>query len=466
MTRRIDLAAGGALACLYLAFMSGHLFSVDGLEMYRQGLALAHGSVHFLEPLRWGPLVTPNSKFGVGLSLAYVPTLLLLNGGLAVQPSPGQGFDLMYRDALYAAAGAPLHALITAAAAVFTARIARRLGGGDAGAIWALVFFGLGSPALIYARGDWSQPLTALGWAVALDAALATGARSLIVLALAIFATCLTRVVDGALLAPFAFGLALWTRRRPLGPVAAAAAGLGLGVGATLLVAWLRYGSPLVTGYEGEGWTTPPWIGVPGALFSPGRGILLEFPAALLAVVGCVVLARGGRAVPTLLLGGLALAELLNTALWSTWWGGANWGLRLFVPALVPLAALAGVAAARLRGRLALLSWAALAGGLLFAVPCVLIDLFSGLPAETNQSLANFHLHAYPPLGAWPGLHHVLGEALDDHSSVDVFWLRLAGARGSWLPLLPMAALLAGAAALAGAAWRWSTAGARYNPAG
>ncbi len=65
----MDLAAGGALACLYLALMSGHLFSVDGLEMYRQGLALAHGSIHFLAPLHWGPLVTQNSKFGLGLSL-------------------------------------------------------------------------------------------------------------------------------------------------------------------------------------------------------------------------------------------------------------------------------------------------------------------------------------------------------------------------------------------------------------
>ena len=461
MTRRIDLAAGGALACLYLALMSGHLFSVDGLEMYRQGLALTHGSVHFLEPLHWGPLVTANSKFGIGLSLAYVPSLLVLNGSGSLHPSAAQGFDLMYRDALYAGAGAPLHALVTAAAAVFTARIARRLGGGNAAALWALVFFGLGSPALIYARGDWSQPLTALGWAIALDAALAAGMGSLVVLAAAIFGTSLTRVVDGAILAPFAFGIALWVRRRPLGPVAAAAIGFGLGIGANLLVAWLRYGSPFVTGYEGEGWTTPPWIGLPGALISPGRGILLEFPAAFLAVWGIVVLARSGRAAPAFLLGGLALAELVNTALWSTWWGGANWGLRLFVPALAPLAALAGVAAAELRGRAGWLNWAALAGGLLFAVPCVLIDLFSGLPAQTNESLANFHLHAYPPLGAWPGLRHVFGTSLDDHSSVDVLWLRLAGTRQSWLPLLPMALLLAGAAALAAAARR----GARYNPA-
>jgi len=461
----VDLAAGGALACLYVALMSGHLFSVDGLEMYRQGLALAHGSMHFLEPLHWGPLVTGNSKFGIGLSLAYVPSLLAFNSLLGVPPSAGAGFDLMYRDPLYAVAGAPLHALITAAAAVFTARIARRLGAGNRGAAWALVFFGLGSPALVYARGDWSQPLTALGWAVAIDAALGPGRKRLVLLALAILATCLTRVVDGAILTPFAFGLAVWTRRQLLGPAAAAAAGLGIGVAGTLLVAWLRYGSPLVTGYEGEGWTTPPWIGLPGALVSPGRGILFEFPAVLLAVVGGILLWRSERAIGVLLLAGLAAAELVNTALWSTWWGGANWGLRLFVPGLVPLAALAGVAAAGLRGRAVAASWVLLAGGLLFALTCVLVDLFSGLPAATNESLANFHLHAYPPLGAWAGLHHVLGSALDDHSSVDVFWLRLAGVRHSWLPLAPMAALLAAAAGCAAAARRWAAAGGQYNPA-
>jgi hypothetical protein len=234
---------------------------------------------------------------------------------------------------------------------------------------------------------------------------------------------------------------------------------------ATLLVAWLRYGSPFVTGYEGEGWTTPPWIGVPGVLISPGRGIVGEFPAVLLAVVGVVMLWRSGRAVPVLWLAGLAVAELINTALWSTWWGGANWGLRLFVPGLVPLAALAGLAATRLRGRAAAANWTLLAGGLVFALTCVLVDLFSGLPGKTNDSLANFHLHAYPPLGAWGGLHHLLGTALDDHFSVDVFWLRLAGTRHSLLPLVPMAGLMVLAAACAGAARRWAVAGGRYNPA-
>jgi hypothetical protein len=451
----VDVAAGAALLLLYLALMSGHLFSVDGLEMYRQGIALAHGSVHFLEPLHWGALATDNSKYGIGLSLAYVPALLALGWIPGLHPSTGVEFDLLFRDPLYAVAGAPLHALVTAAAAVLTARVARRLGAGDRGAIWALVLFGIGSPALIYARGDWAQPLTALCWAGALAGALRPGRGGLAVMALGIAAAVLTRVVDGGLVVPIAIGLAWWSRGRAAGPLVASAAGFGAGLAGNLLVAWARYGSPLITGYEGEGWTTPPLVGLLGATLSPGRGLAWEFPALLLTLAGTAMLARSGRAVPALLLGGLAAAELVNTALWNTWWGGANWGLRLFVPGLVPLAAVAGLAAGRLRAPASAGTWVVLAGGLLFSGTCVVADVFSGLPGETNSSTANFHLHAYPPLGAWPGVQRVLGNGMDDHLSIDILWLRLAGAGHSWVPLLAMAALLAGAAACAWVARHW-----------
>jgi hypothetical protein len=86
--------------------------------------------------------------------------------------------------------------------------------------------------------------------------------------------------------------------------------------------------------------------------------------------------------------------------------------------------------------------------GLAFALPAVIVDLFSGLPAQINQSAANFRVTAYAPFGAWSGLHHIWAVSLDDHAGVDILWFRLSGVAGRrWM--LPFGLFMALAAALA-----------------
>jgi hypothetical protein len=77
LPRNPELLASLALACLYLAIMSGHLHSIDGLLMYRQAQSLIYNhSLIFPKPVLWGGAAT-TSKFGIGLSLLYIPGLVL-----------------------------------------------------------------------------------------------------------------------------------------------------------------------------------------------------------------------------------------------------------------------------------------------------------------------------------------------------------------------------------------------------
>src|SRR5262249_15301195 len=152
---------------------------------------------------------------------------------------------------------------------------------------------GLGSPALIYSRGDWSQTLTGLCWVAAIYAAIgfrdSNSLRDPLSASFACSYAVVTRLVDGALLFPFVLLLLAGPGLRGgvatrLRNAAVVAVGLVLGLVITGFVSWARYGSPFNTGYDGEGWTTPLLTGLAGSLVSPGRGIFWEFPGALLAV--------------------------------------------------------------------------------------------------------------------------------------------------------------------------------------
>ena len=76
----------------------------------------------------------------------------------------------------------------------------------DAPAAWGMAFYGLGSSAVVYARGDFAQPLEGLCWTAALLAALhvrRTGNRAALGAAsVAVGYAILTRPVEGMLVLP------------------------------------------------------------------------------------------------------------------------------------------------------------------------------------------------------------------------------------------------------------------------
>jgi hypothetical protein len=459
---RAELLATLALGCCYLAVMGGHLYSIDGLLMYRQTVAIVFDhSLLFAHPITWGaPFAT--SKYGLGLSLLYLPGVFL--AGLFASPPVGQGaydWRLFYSDPVYALGAAPVHALVAAATAYLVARLAARLGLGPWTRLLALVAFGLGSPALVYAKGDFSQPLLGLCLAGGLNAALAyRERRGMGALAAAtgwlVFGV-LTRPVEGSLLLPAALFLWAWDldSRRLRGGWAVPGATLLGGYLLALVVSgwayWVRFGNPLPVGYDPGGWTAPFWISLPGLLLSPARGIILAFPLVLLAPLGLRRVWRAGYRSEVAALAFLILALFLNNVFWSAWWGSWSWGPRLLVPALPLLAVLGAAGAEGLRAELRRWLPAALVlAGFLWAVPGVLTDLLAGYAGTYDGPGRSFLPIAYPPLGAWAFLHHLRATGLTDNTGIDIIWLRLARTTGDLSLAVPV--LLGAAAAYLG--WR------------
>jgi hypothetical protein len=443
------LLATAALACVYLAVFSGHSYSIDGVLIYRQAVSIVDDhSLRFSTPLWWGDTFT-TSKYGIGLSLLYLPGVALLSL-FGSPPVPGAAgsydWNLFYGDLVYAVGGAPIHLLVGVATAFLVARLVRELGGGEAVALLALLAYGIGSPAIVYARGDFSQPLLGLCLTAGLLAAFhhrrTGGAGSLVAMAAGLVGGLLTRPVEGSFLLPALLLVAGSARaeggRRPrYATIAAIAGAYLLGLAVTGLVNWGRAGTPLATGYGG-GWTTPLWIGLPGLLVSPGRSIILAFPLLLLAPLGLWRLLATGQRSAALAIAGVVLALLFNNALWSQWWGSWSWGPRLLIPALPLLAVPAAIGAASLRP--AWRTWLPallLLGGVAWAVPGSVTDLLTGYGAAHDSGGRSWSLTAYPPL--WALVHR---------GSVDILWLRVAPATG-YLSLLVPAALLGVATYLA-----------------
>lgn len=458
-SRNAEVLAALALGCVYLATMSGHLHSIDGLRVFRQAKALAYDqSLIFDPPLVWGGPIT-TSKYGLGLSLLYLPGLFVWSWlQRSTPPSGGQLYDpaLLYGDPLYVLVGTPIHLLIAVLSAYLVARLCRELGLRRTTALWGLALYGLASPAFVYARGDWSQSLVGLCWITALYMGLRWRREcrwlDLFAFGGAIAYAVVTRPIEGAMLAAVVLLFALPDRpnrnwraidRHVIGAVAVAFA---CGVMVTLFANYGRFGSPWATGYEGETWSTPLWVGLAGVLVSPGRGLLLAFPAVLLTPIGVGWLWRAGFRVITVAMVGLTGLQALNVAGWHMWWGGWNWGLRLLVPALPILAVLAASGFQALPpARRAWVTVALFSLGVLWALPGVATDLLGGYAGTYNGTRESFDWRAYPPLGAWQYLQHWRAVSSTDPNAIDIFWLRAARTTGNAALIPP---LLFGLAAL------------------
>ncbi len=283
------------------------------------------------------------SRYGMGASLAQLPAA-------AAAPAVESAFGPGASQPLFLLA--PLAGVLLAAAAA--GGIARLAGASTSLQGLAVLFASLGGPLGSYATSDFSEALQAAALAGALllalgaaresdprasrrrafGAGLAAGAALLVKSSLA--------VVAPALLLPLLAASALRGRR-----LAAAAAGAVLPVAAWVAFELHRFGR-LFSGYEGEGFTHPLPEGLWRLLVGPNRGLVLFFPAVLLAAAALSkALLRQGDAPIRLAAAGSAIAFvalLVTAAAWWAWHGVGGWGPRLLVPAvpfLAPWAALA-----------------------------------------------------------------------------------------------------------------------------
>ena len=284
------------------------------------------------------------SRYGLGASLAQLPAAALapaVEGALG--PGASQPLFLL----------APLAGVLLAAAAA--GGIARLAGASTSLQGLAILLASLGGPLGSYATSDFSEALQAAALAGTLllalgavreddprvsrrrafGAGLAAGAALLVKSSLA--------AVAPILLLPLFAASALRGRR-----LAAAAAGAALPVAAWVAFELHRFGR-LFSGYEGEGFTHPLPEGLWRLLVGPNRGLVLFFPAALLAAAALSrALRRPGDAPLCLAAAGSVLAFLVllaTAAAWWAWHGVGGWGPRLLIPAVPLLAPWAALAA-------------------------------------------------------------------------------------------------------------------------
>jgi hypothetical protein len=427
---RSEVKAALALTAFYAAIMGGRMYSIDGFVVYRQAQSIAYERSVFFEAFDFGGGHFTTSVYSLGPSLIQVPTLLLFSG---LHTANDLKTDF-YRQPLYAIAVDPIFIVITALSALLVWMFIRALGLSERLALWGFLFYGIGSPAMVYSRGDFAQPLEGLCWIAALYGAvrfLQQPRKAWLVLAsFAIFYGLITRPVEGALLVAAVFIIVAFRLKEAIGSretwyflFSVAAACVLSGV-VTLAWNWLRFGSVWDMGMPG-GWSTPLRTGLAGSLISPGRGIVWSFPAFILVPFGAYKLWMSRQRVLAVVLVGLVLAQLFNVAKWRMWWGGGNWGLRIFFTALPVIGVLAGVGLSMVPRRYRRpVCWILLGGGVVWATPCIVTDLFTSGPS--GDSNGSFLWSAYPPIGAWRGLHHLFATDIGDPYAVDIVWFRYA----------------------------------------
>ncbi len=448
-----------AVICLlfYLLTLAGHQFSIDGVIMFQNARNLVkHGSLTFDPPLQWGGAIT-HSQYGIGMTLAYLPSLAIWSPLLAAEPPLSQqphDWRLFYGNASYFFASLT-NPLIMALMVFLLFHFALELGGSRRVAAATALICGLASPAGVYARFDFAQPLVALG----IVGTLLFAARYRRVPAIkgaflaGVFAgvAILTRF-DALQILPWAM-LAMWgsrgqRNRRALAGVGMFLAPVLLAIIVTLVLNVVKFGEPFVFGY-GPGASFQVSMlpyGIAGLLVSPGIGLLPFFPLAILGPLGALYLWRRDRLF-TAVLAGIICSYVVTNGAWSQWWGGWSWGPRLLIP-IVPLVVLLSVLGV---GRLRVMAGAVatralavvlLALSLLASLSGILVDilkfngwLFShpGLPGLHGERF--FALFASPAVSAW--------QFLKSPGDVDVAWLWAArGTHG--LSLVPPAAFLLG----------------------
>jgi hypothetical protein len=387
--------------CFGIAFGHRVLDSYDAWIMFQVSHNIvAHHSLHVTtDPLF---LNVPYSSYGIGMSLLWLPAVWL-----------GPHFGIS-SEALAMLVNPVLTAL-TAATLYAWARVAKA-SIGQAVAVALLVV--LATPLLPYAVTGFAEPGVALGVAGALlgiELLKSQPIGGALVAGVAASIAVLMRPDSLVLVAPVAFVAVTWLTRR-WQPIAAFGIGLSPALLATGAYNAIRFGSPLVTQYQGiplsREFNHSFLAGVYGETLSPGRGILLYAPLIVVAAVG---LRWSWQRSPVLTSAAVAFL-LLRVVFYASWWvwsGGAVWGPRFLVPAMPALA----VPLLEVVRRLRAVHWTAIAAAALVAALSVGVQVL-GVTTRVDP-LAVDRLAASPPQPNYPA--KVMSRAAEDAMDHQMF---------------------------------------------
>lgn len=333
------------LLILFIYFLSyaGIPHSIDEMATIATSESILHGSLQ-LNRMEWeqrryppqnafGPDGNLYSKKGLGSSLVALPFLLI---GKKWESVGAVQFTFLST------------ALITALTVFTFYHLVVSLGYTDDVAIVATLALGLGTLLWPYAKMLFSEPIAAFGVCLALFGIVrfSHDTRSLWLLLCSVGLATLTlaRSANAILVVPFAgivaYNLgadfrqnASWQRLLLAGvsfclPFGASVLGI-------CLYNYVRFHTffsfPLV---PGESFTTPLHIGVPGLLWSSGKGLLFYVPLTWMIAFSYVVAWRKMRTPAYLVALAAILIALFFFGRWYDWPGGKAWGPRFLVPTM------------------------------------------------------------------------------------------------------------------------------------
>ena len=441
---KIGLALLVALFVYFLLTSSGNEYSLPGMEYFQTARQLiGHGTIFFNPPLRWGDANFETANLGIGMTLVYLPALVpwrILRPDLFATNffNPKLAYDNRYIvNDLYQYASWT-NPLITALACAILFFVCRRQGLSARWSALAALVCGIASPMAPYAKYDYSQPLMGLAligslwlllrgldkggignWLGAgLFLAFGISARFELILVVPLYALILLWYPTFTLALPIHW-------REKIRPIVLFAAGAGLGVVTYLLVNYVRYGSPFDFGYADTFGSHSGIIGIVGNMVSPGRGLVVFFPVALLSFVGL------GQRVMRLNIVAISLAILmlgyyiLYSGVWIGWFSGWAWGPRYMIPFMPFLSMYAVMWLANqkfvwnrrsvLFAGLVAVSWVITLNGILFDFLDYYSKLYTHVVADAVMGTEHLTLEASPLFTGWDWSHGLEG--------LDLYWI-------------------------------------------
>jgi hypothetical protein len=344
----------------YLLTMSGHHYSVDGMAMYQQSKTLLFkGTFEFSPPFTWGKAVMKYIPWPEGLSIVYLIPLSLF--GYMIFPNdpafrtiPTNNATLL-NDPSYIYIS-PTNSIITALTASLLYILATKFGFTRTRAMLLVIVYSFMSPAFVYQKQDFSQPLVALlvvlivllfltifnqqkqqiqyGYVfiggLCLGFLVMVRNETMVIVALLCICSLFYRFRHTTLRIKAITSVVLFT---PL---------LGFLIMHTFISNVRR---DVIARALTDIFTKNPidiitlYTGALGNLISPGRGLLMFFPLALFAPYGLYRMYRQRQRQWAMIFGNIVLFHGIVFSIWPIWWGGISWGPRFFV-SIVPILAL------------------------------------------------------------------------------------------------------------------------------
>lgn len=409
-----------SLFVLFIYFVSyaGIQHSIDELATVSLTESLLHGSV-VVNRMEWDQERYPPqnaygvdgnlySKKGLGISLLIMP-LFLLGKYWAATGSAQLAFLT--------------NAFVTTVTIFVFYFLAQVLSYSRKIATLGALALGLGTLLWPYAQMLFSEPLAALGVALALLGLVRYGVkpelRWLFLCGVGCVMLPLSRSANVVLAIPFVAAVAyqlliIWFKEHDFKRAVKSgfAFGLPLGLVALLLFVY-NYGRfqtifsfPTV---PGEAFTTPLWTGLSGQLWSSGKGVIFYVPLTLMIVVSYVINGRKMLSASYLVALSILLIAVIFYGKWFDWPGGKAWGPRFLVPTMpalimLCLPAMEWLAMPRPKWRRWLL-WGWLFLTFMMQLPGVLVnfdyqELLDGKAGATYQELL-WHWPDSPLLTYW-----------------------------------------------------------------